>query len=248
MQQNKPVVLVTGAARRIGACILEHFHSRGFNSILHYNRSEDEARRLSERLNAARPDSVTTLQADLTDSSSVNRLAQQAVASYGRLDVLVNNASTFYATPLSTATDEDWNTIVDSNLKAAYFLSQFLTRALRDRNGAIVNIIDIHADKPLPNYSIYNIAKAGLKAMTRSLARDLAPDIRVNGVAPGAILWPEPAAGEAADPALEKQVLDEISLGRLGRPEDIATLAYFLASEATYLTGEVIRVDGGRYL
>ena len=245
-----PVVLVTGSARRIGAAIVRKFHQMGCNVIIHCNHSQQEAEALQKQLCSLRSDSAGLISADLLLDADRNRLANQTLECFDRLDVLVNNASAFYATEFGTVEEEQWNELMDSNLRAAYFLCQRLKTELQLRNGSIVNIVDIHADKPLKNHSVYNIAKAGLKAMTKSLAKDLAPGIRVNGVSPGAILWP-PGLEENTDQAtdeLKTGILQEIPLGHLGTVEDIADAVYFLGRKASYMTGQIIRVDGGRGL
>ena len=245
-----PVVLVTGAARRIGACIVRTFHARGYRVLIHCNRSFDETLALADELNARREESALTLQADLTDHVAVAELGKAALTAFGRLDVLINNASSFYATEFGESSNEQWDDLIDSNLRAAYFLAQSLAGELRLRQGAIVNIVDAYADSPLPHFPIYSIAKAGLKAMTRSLAKELAPEVRVNGVSPGAIIWPESLADDSDPEVIEKRaaIIDSIPLGRIGAPEDIANLTVFLATGASYVTGQVIRVDGGRNL
>lgn len=245
-----PVVLVTGGAKRIGAEISRKFHDLGFRVVIHYNSSSSEAEELAESLNAARPDSATVLQASLTDQAAVTLLAEQSLAAFGRLDVLINNASSFYPTPVEQVTQESWDDLVDSNLRGAFFLSCALAPELTARSGAIVNIVDALVDRILPRHPIYNIAKAGLKSMTKSLAVELAPAVRVNGVSPGAILWPASLENDD-DPAVAEtrnKILSGIPLGRLGDPTDIAETVYFLACEANYMTGTIIRVDGGRGL
>lgn len=244
------VVLVTGGAKRIGAAIVRHFHGQAFQVIVHVNHSVTEANALVAELNSIRSDSAKTLQADLTDSAQVEQLATASLECFERIDVLVNNASAFYPTPFAEARAGHWDELVDSNLRSAFFLSQALTPELHRRKGSIVNIIDAMVEKTLKYHSIYNIAKAGLKAMTKSLARELGPDVRVNGVAPGAILWPAQLE-DGNDPTVAQQrseVLSQIPLGQLGAPEDIAQAVYFLACEASYMTGETLKVDGGRSL
>lgn len=242
------VVLVTGAARRIGACVVETFHRQGFRVVIHYNHSRDEALALESRLNAARPDSAECLRADFTSHVDVDRLGQEALSAFGQLDVLINNASSFYPTGFGECTQTHWDELIDSNLRAAFFLSQSLSGELTNQRGAIVNIVDAYADAPLARYPIYSIAKAGLKAMTRSLALELAPHVRVNGVAPGAILWPPGLADDNDPVVLEKReaILKTIPLGELGNAQQIADLALFLATDAAYVNGQVIKVDGGR--
>jgi len=241
-----PVLLVTGAARRIGAATVVRFHQQGFNVIIHYNSSSEDAYALQTRLNHIRPDSAALIQGNLNDTGCHQQLGEKALNCFGRLDVLVNNASSFYATEFGTASGEDWDNLFGSNVKAAFFLSQQLAAELTANSGAIVNIADIHANSPLPGFSIYSMAKAAVQAMTKSLAKELAPAVRVNGVAPGAILWPD----SIADSDIEKKqnMLDQIPLGRLGEPENIADTVFFLATTATYMTGTVIKVDGGKSL
>ncbi len=242
--------MVTGAAVRIGAAIATRLHAAGYRVLLHYRSSQDAVLDLARVLNHGRPDSAHVLQADLCQASQVESLAAEAMASYSRLDALINNASAFYPTPLGTATQAQWDELMDSNLRAAYFLSQALGPELKRRRGNIINIVDIHADRPPIDHGIYSMAKAGLKAMTRSLAREFAPKVRVNGVAPGAILWPAALADESDPEVLERrrQILNAIPLGVQGSPEDIAGTAHFLIAEASYVTGQVLRVDGGRHL
>lgn len=246
------VVLVTGAAKRIGAAIARQFHSKGFRVVIHCHKSSSEAASLAADLNAVRADSAKMLSADLTDSDQVKILAKQSLLCFDRIDVLVNNASAFYPTPVATASQADWDQLIDSNLRAAFFLSQALAPELQTHNGngAIINVIDALAEKTLPGHSIYSIAKSGLRAMTKSLARELAPHVRVNGVSPGAILWPAPLENTETPEVLEKRknITAQIPLGDLGTPEDIAEASYFLACEASYITGETIKVDGGRSL
>lgn len=239
---DAPVLLITGAARRIGATTARLFHQRGYRVIIHYHRSANDAQALSEELNQARPDSCHLLQASMSDIAALEQLAGEAVARWGRLDALINNASSFYPTPIGTATDQDWDTLIDSNLKGPFFLTQALAPHLSTRRGAIVNIADIYADQPLPQHTVYCIAKAGTAMMTRTLAKELAPAVRVNGIAPGAILWPE----NPDEAALWIDLLNRIPMGRMGEPRDIAETAWFLITGAGYLTGQCIAVDGGQ--
>lgn len=236
---NNPVIFITGAAKRIGATIAEHFHHNGYDVVIHYRRSAGAAEALQTKLNGLRSNSVKTLQADLRDIGAVRKLADDVLAWRGRVDVLINNASSFYPTPLSVTTEMDWNELMESNLKGAFFLSQALANALKDACGCIINMTDIYADSGLPRHPVYSIAKAGVKAMTKVLAHELAPDVRVNGISPGAILWPEHSADKDFN-------LDSIALRRTGNPRDIAVVAWFLVHYATYMTGQTIRVDGGR--
>ena len=240
------VVLVTGAAKRIGAQISRAFHHAGYNVILHYNQSVDEAKKLQGELNSGRPDSVSLMCLDLVKNCQWNELQDQCLEQWGRLDVLVNNASTFYPTVVGTVTDSQWDDLIGSNLKAPYFMSQALAPCLKEFAGNIVNICDIHGDRPLKSYSVYSIAKAGLAMMTRGLAKELAPEVRVNGIAPGAILWPEKQA-EVKD-STKATIIRQIPLKRQGAPEDVANTAVFLARDAPYINGQILSVDGGRSL
>jgi pteridine reductase len=244
------VCFITGASKRIGACIARKFHAEGFNVIIHYNNSRTEAESLVAEFNAQRAGSAHCLQADLRDRSLLASLATKALACYGRLDVLINNASAFYPTPLNECSHEAWDELIDSNLRAAFFLTLQLANELMQRSGSVINMADTHADKPLQGFPIYSIAKAGVKAMTKSLAKELAPQVTVNGISPGAILWP-PALEDDSDPAVleaRAKVLQTIPLHALGDPQNIADTAFFLANDACYVTGQTIRVDGGRYL
>ncbi|MDP1521019.1 pteridine reductase [Porticoccus litoralis] len=241
-----PVLLVTGAARRIGATLARSFHQAGFNVALHCHQSIDDAQRLANALNAERQNSANVFQAALDDLSAVKNLAKQVVLWQGRLDCLINNASSFYPTPLESADNEQWNDLLNSNLKGPYFLCQALAGPLRESAGSIINIADIYARSPLKGYSIYCIAKAGNAMMTKALATELAPIVRVNGIAPGVILWPH-SDGQMNDD-LQQQVISKVPLQRIGDPEDIARTALFLATRASYLTGQVIAVDGGSSL
>lgn len=247
---DSPVALITGAAKRIGAAIARRFHTGGYRVIIHYNGSHAEAEALAAELNAVRADSAHCVQAALTDREQVDRLAEEALASFGRLDLLVNNASSFYPTPLAESNQAQWDDLIDSNLRGHYFLSVTLSEALKTHRGNIINIIDAMMEQAIADFPIYSIAKAGLLNMNRVLARELAPEVRVNGVSPGAILWPahlEDPQDEAAEAARAK-ALAGIPLGRTGAIEDIANAAYFLVTQATYVTGAEIKVDGGRSL
>lgn len=236
------VALVTGAARRIGACISRCLHEHGANIAIHYRTAADEANALCAELNKLRPDSAIALQADLADISSMPPLIDSISAWHGRLDILVNNASSFYPTPLGEITEAAWDDLVGSNLKAPLFLSQAALTELRRSHGVIINIVDIHAQRPLRNHTVYGSAKAGLAMLTRSLAKDLAPEIRVNGVSPGAIMWPESGLSEQT----QATILRQIPIGRRGDANDIATCVLYLVRDASYVTGQIIAVDGGR--
>jgi pteridine reductase len=237
------VALVTGAAHRVGASIVRMLHAEGMNVVLHYRNSVEAARKLQEELNKLRPESVQLVSAELSHIDSLPRLVSDATKFWGRLDVVVNNASSFYPTPVADATEEHWNDLMASNLKAPFFLAQAALPHLRQHKGSIINIVDIHAERPLSGYSIYSIAKAGLVMLTKSLARELGPDIRVNGVAPGAILWPE-----GMEQMVKEEIIDRTALKRRGEPEDIARAVRYLVRDAVYTTGQVLAVDGGRSL
>ena len=236
------VVLVTGAARRIGAAIVTRLHAEGARIAIHYRGSAAEADALAATLNGERPDSAATFQADLLDTDALPALVSDVVAWGGGLDALVNNASTFYPTPLGEITEEHWHDLVGSNFKAPLFLSQAVANHLRDAGGAIVNIVDIHAQRPLRDHVVYGPAKAALAMLTKSLAKDLAPEVRVNGVSPGAIMWPEDGMTEN----VQQSILDQVPLARAGEPDDIADCVLYLLRDAPYVTGQIIAVDGGR--
>jgi pteridine reductase len=236
------VALVTGAARRIGATIARTLHAQGADVAIHYRGSAGEAVDLAEQLNTQREDSAATFTADLTDIGDIEALGAAVTGWQGRLDILVNNASSFYPTPVGDITEQHWNDLIGTNLKAPLFLSQAVTPALRESNGVIVNIVDVHSQRPLRDHAVYGPAKAGLAMLTRSLAKDLAPDVRVNGVSPGAILWPENDMPDAT----KDTILQQVPLGRAGAPDDIAGAVLYLARDAAYVTGQIIAVDGGR--
>ncbi|MEQ6340111.1 MAG: pteridine reductase [Gammaproteobacteria bacterium] len=238
------VVLITGAAHRIGAVTARSLHEAGANLVLHYRSSSDTAHALRDDLNARRAGSVVLMQADLLDTSNLPRLVQYAMDTWGRLDVLVNNASSFYPTPVGGVTEAQWDDLTGTNLKAPFFLSQAAAPYLAHHHGCIVNIVDIHADRPLKSHPVYSLAKAGLVMLTKSLARELGPDVRVNAVAPGAILWPE----NSMDEETKQHILSRTALKRQGRPEDIAKAVLFLIRDAAYTSGHVLTVDGGRSL
>ncbi len=238
--------LVTGAARRIGAATVRELHGAGLDVGIHYVHSAADADALAAELNGQRPDSCRLFQADLCDPAAVADLARAVIHWTPNLHTLVNNASGFTATPLSSATESDFDSMMGSNLKGPWLLVRDLAPALVKGAGSIVNILDTHIEQPLRDFNAYGAAKGGMAALTRSLALELAPDVRVNGVAPGAILWPE--SGDAYDEAVREQTLQGTPLRRLGTPGDIAKTVRFLALDAHYITGEIIAVDGGRKL
>lgn len=237
------VILVTGGAKRVGAAIVRRLHASGASVVIHYRSASGEAEALQAELESVRAGSAVLAQADLLDTARLPELARVAVKRFGRLDALVNNASSFYPTPIGEITAANWDDLVGTNLKAPLFLAQAAAEALRATNGAIVNISDIHAERPLRNYVVYCVAKAGLVGLTRSLARELGPQVRVNGIAPGPILWPDDGS---FDEALRQRVVANTLLKRSGEPEDIARTVQFLIADAPYITGQIIAVDGGR--
>lgn len=239
---NARTVLVTGGAKRIGNTIARTLHASGHNVMVHYRSSSGAADQLVKELNTARGNSAASIQGDLLDLASIPKIIEATVDEFGRLDVLINNASTFYPTPIELINDEFWADLVGSNLKAPAFMVKSAAKHLRVSNGNIINIVDIYARKPLSDHPIYCAAKAGLEMLTKSLARDLAPEIRVNGVSPGAILWPENDDNVADQSAL----LEKVPLNRMGDPSDIANTVKFLVEEGSYITGQIIAVDGGR--
>ena len=267
LEENSPVALITGAAKRIGATMAKTLHSAGYRVIIHYGHSAEDAKALVNSLNAERPNSAICLQADLCKLEDITRLAEQATApdafslgsntvhaesnvkagsnvkAMARIDVLINNASSFYPTPLGDISANDWQALVGSNVQGPLFLSQALWPTLKASNGCIINMVDMHIDRPLPHHTVYGLAKTALASITRSLAVEMAPEVRVNGIAPGAILWPE----RELEHDQKQRLLDSIPLGGLGSPEDIANTATFLIS-ANYITGQIIYVDGGRSL
>jgi len=267
LEENSPVALITGAAKRIGATMAKTLHSAGYRVIIHYGHSAEDANALVNSLNAERPNSAICLQADLCKLEDITRLAEQATApdafslgsntvhansnpeadssvkAKARIDVLINNASSFYPTPLGDISANDWQALVGSNVQGPLFLSQALWPTLKACNGCIINMVDMHIDRPLPHHTVYGLAKTALASITRSLAVEMAPEVRVNGIAPGAILWPE----RELEHDQKQRLLDSIPLGGLGSPEDIANTATFLIS-ANYITGQIIYVDGGRSL
>jgi pteridine reductase len=238
------VVLVTGAARRIGAAIARKLHASGANVVLHCHRSRADAERLRDQLNDERGASCAVVQADLLDLRALPGLVEDAARAFGRLDALVNNASSFYPTPFGTIGEDEWTDLVGSNLRAPLFLSQAAAPLLRESRGAIVNLVDIHAERPLKDFVVYSVAKAGLAGLTRALALELGPDVRVNGVAPGAILWPD---GDQHFAASEKgRITAQTPLKRIGEPDDVAGAVKYLLFDAPFVSGQILAVDGGR--
>ncbi|WP_101758219.1 pteridine reductase [Oceanicoccus sp. KOV_DT_Chl] len=238
------VALVTGGAQRIGAEICRSLHQQGFNIIVHYRHSKSEADKITTALNQKRAQSAVSIQADLTVTSDALRLAQQAMQQWGQVDVLINNASSFYPTVLGSAQETDWDELINSNIKGPFFLTQALIEPLKQRRGCVINLVDIHSEKPLRDYSIYSIAKAGVAMMTKTLAKELAPDVRVNGVSPGAILWPEQTISDQS----KRSIINKIPMQKIGEAADIARTVEFLVVDAPYINGEIITVDGGRSL
>jgi pteridine reductase len=237
------VALVSGAARRVGAAVAHALHAAGANLLLHYRSSAQEAHSLATRFNAVRAGSVHTVQADLLATERLGELPVAALAAFGRLDILVNNASSFYPTPLGSIDERAWSDLIGTNLKAPLFLAQAAAAPLRAARGLILNIVDIHGLRPLGDHTVYSVAKAGLVMLTRSLARELAPEVRVNAVAPGPVLWPE-----GVDEELQQRIIAQTLLKRPGSPEDVARAVLFFAADAPYVTGQILAVDGGRSL
>lgn len=246
MQQVAKVALITGGAKRVGAAIARELHRHGANIMLHYHTSATEAQTLQAELNRERPDSVGIQQTNLLDMDKLPALIETTVRHFGRLDVLINNASSYYPTELGSIRTEQWEDLMGSNLKAPLFLSQAATNALQASEGCIVNITDMHIERPKKNYIVYSAAKAGLVSLTKSLAQELAPRVRVNAVAPGPVLWPDDH--QEFDDAYRQQVINQTLLKRTGEPADIAKAVKFLIYDAPFVTGHVLAVDGGRHL
>jgi len=236
------VILITGGARRIGAQIARTLHAAGARIVVHYRSSTAAAKELGAELNAARPGSAALFAADLRRDEAPEQLIGAAVGHFGRLDALINNASTFYRTPVGQITHAAWNDLMGSNLRAPLFLAQAAAPHLARQRGVIINVIDIHGLRPLKGYPLYSIAKAGLAMLTRSLARELGPGVRVNGIAPGPVLWAE----HDLDDSMKREIIAKTALKRAGSPQDIARTALFLIRDAPYITGQIIPVDGGR--
>lgn len=240
----KKNILITGAAKRIGASCARMLHKQGHNIFLHYRSSKQQASRLCQELNAIRPDSAKIIQADLLNMNELASMVEEVKASWGKLDVLINNASAFYPQPVEEVTEQDWDALLGSNLKAPFFLTQSFNELLVKSQGCVVNIIDIHAERGLKDYPVYSITKAGLSAMTKVLAKELGSNVRVNGVSPGAVMWPE------ADMTAQQkaEIVDRVALKRTGEADDIAKAVKFLVEDSPYVTGQIITVDGGRTL
>jgi pteridine reductase len=235
-------VLITGAARRVGATIARTLQAAGANVMIHYRNSEDEARALCRELNTLRGGSAAVTDGDLLETKQLGAIVDATLKTFGQLDVLINNASTFYPTPFGEITEDHWNDLLGTNLKAPLFLAQAVAPALRRAHGLILNIADIHGMRPLRRYTTYSVAKAGLIMLTKSLARELGPSVRVNAISPGPVMWPE----QRADQALQKKIVERTQLKRPGTPEDVARAALFFCAGAPYVTGQILAVDGGR--
>lgn len=240
------VVLITGGAKRVGAAITRELHRQGANILLHYHTSATDAQALQTELNHARADSVATVQANLLETAALPQLIASALHQFGRLDALINNASSYYPTELGQINADHWEELMGSNLKAPLFLSQAAASALRASQGCIVNITDMHIERPKKHYIVYSAAKAGLVSLTKSLAQELAPEVRVNAVAPGPVLWPDD--NQEFDEGYRQQVVNQTLLKRTGEPADIAKAVKFLIYDAPFITGHVLAVDGGRNL
>lgn len=240
------VILITGGAKRVGAAICRMLHAGGAKLMIHYRQSASEARALQAELNLQRPNSVAIIHGDLLNLAVLPTLAEETVRHFGRLDVLINNASSYYATELGEIGDDQWQDLIGSNLKAPLFLSQAAADELRKTGGCIVNITDMHVERPKKGYIVYSVAKAGLVTLTRSLAHEMAPDVRVNAVAPGPVMWPED--NPQFDEVYRKRVISQTLLKRIGEGDDVARAVRFLIQDAPFMTGQVIAVDGGRSL
>ena len=243
--QNK-IVLITGGAKRVGASICRLLHASGANLMIHYKSSVNEARALQAELNLKRPHSVAIIQGDLLNLSILPSLIQETISHFGKLDVLINNASSYYPTEIGNIHEEQWYDLMGSNLKAPLFLSQAAAIELRKQQGCIINITDMHVERPKKGYIIYSVAKAGLVTLTKSLAHELSPEVRVNAVAPGPVMWPED--NPQFDELYRQRVISQTLLKRIGEPNDIAKAVKFLIQDAPFITGQVIAVDGGRSL
>lgn len=243
--QNK-VILITGGAKRVGASICRLLHASGANLMIHYRRSAKEARALQAELNLQRPNSVAIIQGDLLNLSILPSLIQESIKHFGQLDVLINNASSYYPTEIGDIKDDQWQDLMGSNLKAPLFLAQSAAAELRKQHGCIINITDMHVERPKKGYIVYSVAKAGLVTLTKSLAHELSPEVRVNAVAPGPVMWPED--NPQFDELYRQRVISQTLLKRIGEPNDIAKAVKFLIQDAPFITGQIIAVDGGRSL
>ena len=242
-KENNPVALITGSAHRIGACIARHLHQQDYRVIIHYHSSAETAQRLVDEMNQQRANSADLLKANLSEPSEIEQLSQQAIKCFGQLDVLVNNASRFFPTPVGDVTLTQWENLVNTNLRAPFFLAQALHQELKQSNGCIINITDVYGHRPLNDHPVYSMTKAGLIMLTKSLSKEMGPEVRVNAVSPGAIIWPDNELSNER----KSEILNNTSLQRIGGPDDIAETVAFLAS-ADYVTGQIIAVDGGRLL
>jgi pteridine reductase len=240
------VVLITGGAKRVGAAICRELHAHGASLMIHYNKSQTEARALQAELNLQRANSVAIIQGDLLNIAIMSNLVQETVNQFGNLDVLINNASSYYPTEIGKITEENWHDLVGSNLKAPMFLAQAAATELRKNHGSIVNITDMHIERPKKGYVVYSVAKAGLVTLTKSLAHELSPEVRVNAVAPGPVQWPE--NNPQFDEVYRQRVISQTLLKKIGEPQDIAKAVKFLVADAPFITGHVLAVDGGRSL
>lgn len=245
-ETTNPVALITGGAQRIGAAIAEHLHADGYNLVIHYRHSRQPAEALIKKLNQQRANSAVCFAADLQNIAELQQLAERALSQWGGLDALINNASAFSPTPIGSATEQDWDQLIASNMKAPFFLAQALAPALKKQAGCIINMADIYAEKPLAQHTIYCMAKAGNVMLTKSLAVELAPAVRVNGIAPGAILWP--SAADDSHALQQEKILARVPLQRTGNTSDIVRTVLFLLRDAPYITGQIFNVDGGRSL
>lgn len=239
--ENNPVALITGSAHRIGACIARHLHQQDYRVIIHYHSSAETAQKLVDELNQRRAGSAAALKANLSEPEEITRLAEMAVKCFGQLNLLVNNASRFFPTPMGDVTVAQWENLVNTNLRAPFFLAQALQHELAASRGCIINITDVYGHRPLEHHPVYSMTKAGLIMLTKSLSKEMGPEVRVNGVSPGAIIWPDSDLSDKR----KSEILDRTSLERIGGPDDIAETVAFLA-KADYVTGQVIAVDGGR--
>jgi pteridine reductase len=246
MKSNKKIALVTGGAKRIGQAICKLLHESDIDLMIHYRHSADEAKKLQENLNKIRKNSANIIQADLVDTSVLPNLVEETIKKYGRLDILINNASSYYPTEIGKMNERNWNDLIGSNLKAPLFLSQLAADELIKTKGCIINITDTHIDTPKKNFMIYSVAKSGLTTLTKSLAQELSPDVRVNAVAPGPVLWPE--NNEEFNDIYKQRVISQTLLKKMGTPEDVAMAVKFLVLDAPFITGHILAVDGGRSL